>query len=76
MPNLISLFYQICFTGQIQEQENKLYTIKPSNKKPPHAVHINVMEKDALEYTRAIKTVLRSPFLLKYYSIQVRLVPK
>ena len=35
-----------------------------------------MIEKDALEYTRAIKVIFRSPFWVKYYGLQVRLVPK
>ena len=37
---------------------------------------INVMEKDALEYTRAIKAIFRSLFWAKQYGIHIRLVPK
>ena len=46
------------FTGEAESKENKSLLIKTQANKLPKAVFIDVLEKDALEYTRAVKTIL------------------
>ena len=50
--------------------------IKKQHYESLKAIFIDMIEKDALEYTRAVKAILRSLFWSKRCGIQVRLVTK
>ena len=64
------------FTGQKSNQDDQTLVIKKQNKKSPKGIFIDVLEKDALEHARTIKSILKSPHWAKRYGMQVHLVPK